>query len=63
MAEPEIKAPKEDAEAKARAHFLADYDALCKNYGLMIVGEMVYGPQGIIVQPVLAKIKKDESGK
>lgn len=52
-----------DVNAKNRENFLKDYDALCLNYGLMIQGQMTYTPNGIIIQPVLVEIKKNESGK
>lgn len=50
-----------DINAQNKDNFLKDYDALCLNYGLMIQGQMTYTPSGIIIQPILVEIKKQDS--
>lgn len=60
MSQPKI-APAEDVEQKNLAHFLADYQALCDNYGLMVAGQMEYGPQGIVIKPIVIKTNKDNA--
>lgn len=62
MSQETIEPKKEDIDEKNLAHFLDDYGALCKNYGLQIAGELVYGSQGIIIKPVVIK-RPNESVK